>query len=154
MIGLQIPPAVLEKETLQCSSKEGCSPSFNYLQWCLQCPFLTTVIGFKVWPVHHQNASFNISFPACALPQGNKSPAASNLPCHRALFCSAISWLITNIIKWLLQWLEGQEVWGREPQKGAKITRECVVPIQKRTSSLLRQDRHWLDHSSSLWIFS
>lgn len=119
MIGLQIPPAVLEKETLQCSSKEGCSPSFNYLQWCLQCPFLTTVIGFKVWPVHHQNASFNISFPACALPQGNKSPAASNLPCHRALFCSAISWLITNIIKWLLQWLEGQEVWGREPQKGA-----------------------------------
>lgn len=40
-----------------------------------------TVIAFKVWPVHHQNASRHISFLARALLSlGDKPPAALNAP--------------------------------------------------------------------------
>lgn len=40
-----------------------------------------TVIAFKVWPVHHQNASQHISFLARALLSlSDKPPAALNPP--------------------------------------------------------------------------
>lgn len=37
-----------------------------------------TIMGFKVWFVHHENASFNISFPASEPSQGDKFPTASS----------------------------------------------------------------------------
>lgn len=115
---------------------------------------ITTTIGFKIWPVHHQNSGFTIRFfPICNLSQGDEFPATSHLPCRRLLFCSAICRLIAIIIKWPLQWPEKQEAWGRREYKAVKIANECVDFVQKRTSLLLRHNRHWLDHSTPLCVF-
>lgn len=68
-------------------------------------------------------------------------PRGTNLPleattCHRALFCSAIFWLITNLIKWLLtrlqQWSEEQKAQSRKERKVTNAALRCIVSSQKK----------------------
>lgn len=75
--------------------------------------------------------------------------------CRRALFCSAICWLITNLIKWLLiglqWWPEEQKAQSRKECKTENDTHKCILFTQNNNSCW--QDRNWLVHSSSLLIF-